>query len=660
MPPQGLEFPRQAITHWLAAKTMEWVWPLLTCIVGLRLMAKHLDAPSLFDPVFVYLPAARAVLEQGWSFLLTPQSYRVAPLAYLWLALWGADPTWIRIANMGLWVGCVGFLWRTCHMLGGLRGGAVSMLLLLLSPELLRYFPTEMTEPLFLFGLFGWTHAMARIVIGREHSVAVIAQGALMLTITLLSRPVLQLIAPAALLASLACMAYWSAFKKASLMTDWSPCLSAIAWCLGLALVLPFLLVLKNGLTFGFWGLGTGAGTGLYLGTHPLFQGAEPGYLGFGYDVDLLTRLKIGDRDHLSQASDRILRNAGLWQIQSMSIKETVAFFARKLWWWLAHHPAAIEADGSVLRKLRFFELLAVGASIAWLVRGCWLRRRATEPLAAAHAQGQTGRQLAFGAFLLAMFLAMLIQLLPVLYNSRYSSVLLDPWLIPLTAWGIARQTAAIQLPVTFRRQGWSIGTASRTGKALWPALAVLSALVTLPFAGYNVIHQREHVAVDPRHMGPTLTHLDIAASDRVDVQEMHPRGNRTWVTTASPAVLRVRIDADDVQRITAAHIFTALWKTDLALRSNGTAHCRIAELAYQTADGRILQPAYKLPLLLPLRTDGAFHPLVTHAHGEMTPREPGSLRIALHCPIGTEVRWNGTQFLESRYVWDVAAHVQP
>lgn len=180
-----------------------------------------------------------------------------------------------------------------------------------------------------------------------------------------------------------------------------------------------------------------------------------------------------------------------------------------------------------------------------------------------------------------------------------------------------------------------------------------------MTLAGYGLARKHENIAIDPRHLGSTLIHLDIDASNRVDVHGMSPQNDRTWIITESPAVLHIRVDESDVKHIATANIFTALWKTDLALHSNGQ-RCRMAEVSYQTADGRILQPAYKLPLLLPLQTDGILHPLVTHAHAEMTPREPGSLRIALHCQAGTVVQWRGTQFLEGRYPWDVATHIHP
>ena len=134
---------------------------------------------------------------------------------------------------------------------------------------------------------------------------------------------------------------------------------------------------------------------------------------------------------------DRAARAAAVWQLQQMSIADGTMFFLRKLWWWLAHHPAQIEAFGGFLRKVRFFELLVVLASIGWFVYG-WLRKTGS------HNQRAVPRT-QFAGCLLVMFLLMLCQLLPILHNSRYSSVLLDPWLIALTAFGIAHLTATIR-----------------------------------------------------------------------------------------------------------------------------------------------------------------------------------------------------------------------
>lgn len=637
----------------LSGLSLAWIWPLLASLVGLRFIMKRLDSPVMVDPAYAYLPAARALLEQGWSFLLTPESYRVVPLAYLWPALWGADPTLIRIAHMGLWVGCVWFLWRICVLLGGHRAGMVAMLLAL-HPELVRYFPSELTEPIYLFGLFGWMHAMARIIISQEHSIAVAMQGAFMLTITLLSRPVLQLIAPAALLVCLGCIAYWSIAKKGTQPPGLQLRLPTIAWSLGWGLVLPITLVVKNGVVFGLWGLGTGSGIGLYLGTHPLFQGAEPGFLGFNFDVNWLAGLAGADHSH-SLIADRATRQAALWQLQSMPMADALAFFSRKLWWWLAHHPAQIEAFGSALRKVRLLELLLVVVPIAWLAYG-WIRR-INFTRALCHIAAPV--QWAFAAFLLAMFLAMLAQMMPILYNSRYSSALLDPWLIPLASFGFAILTAPIQLKNIPRRDSWSKKQISCYGNHIWPSIAAMIAIITLVFGGYGFLRKYENIAIDPMHMGLTLAHLTISDSSRIETQGMVPYRDRSWVITESPAVLQVHIDQSDVDHLTAANLFNALWETEIALQSQGK-FCGKAEIAYQMADGRILQPLQKLSLMLSLQADGTPHRLVTHANHELRPHEPGSLRIMLDCPAGTVVEWRSTRLLESRHALDAASHILP
>ena len=84
-----------------------WIIPVGTCIYGYKYILARFHNPVMFDPQYTYLPAAKSLIEQGWSFFASPASYRVAPLTYLWPALWGADPSSIRIAHMGIWTACV-------------------------------------------------------------------------------------------------------------------------------------------------------------------------------------------------------------------------------------------------------------------------------------------------------------------------------------------------------------------------------------------------------------------------------------------------------------------------------------------------------------------------------------------------------------------------
>ena len=638
----------------------QWLWPLLACWAGLKVLSKRFDQGIHVDAQQVYLPAAHAFLEQGWAFLLTTDSFRVVPLAYLWPAIWGVDPDWIRMANGGLWVGCVFFLWQIARWLGGYCAGVVAMLLWGFHPELPRYFATELTEPIFLFGLFGWMHAMAQIVVRSRTTTGVALQGALMLTVTLLSRPVLQLVAPAGLLLCLTFLGYWTFVPSRAGTPEHQRMVKCISWSLAIGLLLPLALVLKNGVVFGLWGLGTGSGTGLYLGTHPLFQGAEPPFLGFDYDVNALATLKTGNGDHLSLAADRAARAAALWQIQSMSLPEAAAFFARKLWWWLAHHPAQMDVFGGGLRKVRLFELFTVATCTVCFVYRWFHPQPRPSGNTSHHPAGVAPASLAFAAFLLGGFVLMLVQLIPILYNSRYSSALLDPWLIPLAAFSGAYLTATVQLSGTLKKGCWSIAILARSDTSLLPVLAATTVIAITAITTYNLTSRRESTIVDPHQMGKTVERLSITSGDNIQTYGMTAQGARKWVTTESPAVLHVRLNPGDLERITAAQPFNALWETEVALNREDDKRCKTAEASYQTADGSILQPRYKRPLLMPLQTDGLFHRLVHHANSELRPRIAGSLRIVLHCPIGTVVEWRQTRFLESRHPWDAANIISP
>ena len=66
---------------------VQWLLPAIATLIGWHTFSKRFGYPVHTDAELTYLPAARAFLEQGWAYLLNPESYRVVPLAYLWPAL---------------------------------------------------------------------------------------------------------------------------------------------------------------------------------------------------------------------------------------------------------------------------------------------------------------------------------------------------------------------------------------------------------------------------------------------------------------------------------------------------------------------------------------------------------------------------------------------
>jgi hypothetical protein len=657
-------------------RTIDWFWPTLACVWGWKFIIKNFNAQVLYDSEHTYLPAALAFLEKGWTFLLTPESYRVVPLGYLWPALWGANPNWIRAGNMGLWAACVWFLWRASYLLAGHRAAMVSMLLLMCS-DLQRYFPSEMTEPIYLFGVLGLIHALARLIICKDQMSSAVVQCAAMLSITLLSRPILQLIAPIALLAGLAVLAVTARSAKQKKTTDraWRATVLRTILGLGLGLIIPAALIVKNGWAFGLWGLGTGSGTGLYLGTHPIFQGTEPAFLGFDYDInDLIRKVTHYENDTLSLVGDRIARQAAWKSLQTMSASDALVFFGRKLWWWLAYHPCEIKYFhiDSLMRKRRLFELSVL---IVGCFGGVWHWRRSGRRPNSPGIENQampltfslTSRQWAFAATLLIILVLLIVQLLPILYNARYSSALLDPWLMPLTGCGLAWMTGAVRLHGTIQKNKWFVELTASDHEPIVRSVILLSLVMALTLIVYQAAEKLENTAVNVRYTGPLATLFQTSDEARVHTTGMAMLGARTWVVTESPAALMVDLNKEDIEQIkegikqiSKVNPVNALWDTDIALQTVGRGKCRYAEISYRTSDGRILQPLVRLPLLLPLKVDGQFHQLLTNANQELRPGEMGSLRTVLHCSIGTMVKWNRTAFFESRYSAELAEHIKP
>lgn len=630
-------------------------WPILVCVAGWIAIATRLDKAIGFDPEYVYLPAARAFLEQGLSFFLTPESYRVVPFAYLWPALWGADPQTIRIANAGLWAGCVYFLWHTCCKLGSRRAGIIAVLLLAAQPEIYRYFSTEMTEPIFLFGLLGWMYTVAKIIITGHSGIRIAIQSGFFLTLTLLSRPVLQFITPLALMIFLAWLLYERWVRRNTTPTALQALIITLAWSLLIAMILPIVWAIKNGLLFGLWGLGTGAGTGLYLGTHPLFLGTEPGFLGFVYDVNGLTTIAAGTGDHLSLSGDRAARAAAIWQIQSMSPNEFATFFARKLWWWLMDQPLG----GQNLRKFRIFEWLFIISGGLALIRFKYQRVLliSKDPSESSFSSDLLAtKRLVFAGFLAAFLILMVIQLLPVLYNSRYNSALLEPWLIPLTSFSIALLSAPIVPHGRFHKNFWRLSLLHRENKFIGPALLALVIPAAMTPLVYNSIRTWDHIQIDPNSIGSMASRFKINSANRTRTEGIQARSEGLWVTTATPSVLLIDIGQDELDIISKTDPFNAIWRTKIALAPSKKNRCKYIETAYQTTEGEILQPHDNSPLRFSVHSDGNDEFVVTHANGLLRPTTQGSLRLILHCPIGTRVLWKETEFLESRQPWAAAS----
>ena len=378
-------------------------WMLVTAVQNIIRSFPVPGAELNGDAFWTYLPNARAFLAHPWQFLTTdPASFYVAPLGFIWPALWGADPIATQLANSALYVLSVLLMWRLATRLGGVVAGMVATALLVRFPELAPYIPQVLTEAPYMFGLLLFLTGLTEYVLATRRRALWLTLASLGLTITLLVRPVLQLFSLVAL-ALLLGLLLWQWMKPK--VRRWPRIINAgTALALALALVLPAATVLKNGLYFNYWGIGTGAGSGLYYGVSPFKMGLEPIYSGFEYDAGVLTHtVDPSTEGHpLRVRSDQIQSRTALSIVQSTTWQDNLRFFAFKLKAWTLYGPEELTFQPK-LRQFRWFEWLAILLGVGYLlVQGLRARRF---PNSVWFTQGQMPARLSMAAFVLLLTL---------------------------------------------------------------------------------------------------------------------------------------------------------------------------------------------------------------------------------------------------------------
>ena len=142
----------ERVNRYLPAAWLAWI--LLAATKRLIRLFPPPDAQLNGDAYWTYLPNARKLLEHPWAFLTSsPESYHVAPLGYMWAAVWGAIPERIQLANCALFLICVLLMWRCASKLGGTLAGIVATGLMVYHPQMATYIPQVLTESIYLFGL---------------------------------------------------------------------------------------------------------------------------------------------------------------------------------------------------------------------------------------------------------------------------------------------------------------------------------------------------------------------------------------------------------------------------------------------------------------------------------------------------------------------------
>ncbi|WP_354444001.1 hypothetical protein [Ottowia thiooxydans] len=603
------------------------------------------DAPLNNDAYWTYLPNARALLDHPWEFLTEdPASYYVAPLGYIWPALWGADPALIQLANCFLFLTCILMMWRTASQLGGIWAGILATALIVFHPDLTRHIPLVLTESIYLFGLMLLTMSVVEYALNESKPRAALRWAALGLTVTLLSRPVLQIFALAALVAGLAS---WTALSWLRVNTSFAHAARAIflnrpvVVAFIAALVLPAAVVLKNGLCFGLWGIGTGSGSGLYYGVSPFKMGLEPVFSGFNYDAGVtpLTVAPETKGNPLALQSERINTRVAFDIVKNTSFLDNTSFFAQKLKAWLFYSTPEMRMSRN-LRGFRTFEWLAIGlAALTILISS--KRRALNRRLRLPGRPGMERQKIVVLGLLLLGVLGMSLQLTPVLYNTRYNTFFLEPWMILLASVGTA---IVLQLPEKFRHLPVARRLVWLAGKAL-----IVLMLAGMPSVLHRYSLHHESWGMDPYRPGPVAVLLDRSSMGPIHAASASSLGSDRWRLESAPATLTLPLQVVIADTLAPIQVMDGIWRLRFAVSSpeDGAINaCRKATLALTNAHPK--QTRYEPLPTLYLKPDSAMHTYAIDGNGEMRPAGSGALSITFHCPPGTIVTWAGAELLKS------------
>lgn len=621
----------------VASSPSAWVNGVLLSLVlwmafkRLRRAYPPMEATLNSDAYWTYLPNARKLLSAPWTFLSTdPRSYDVAPLTYIWAAALGADQATIQTANGALFLIGLVLFWAFVRRLGGTLAAFISAALIVAHPDIADHAPLVLTEAPYFFGLTLTMYSALRAYTSTEspklwHALLVVA-----LDITLLVRPILQYL----LLLSIVALTVWLIVGRARLDTERRR-VRMFLIALLCSLVLPTLVVVKNGVYFGVWGIGTGSGTGLYYGVNPFKNGAEPVYSNFSYDAGAAPyAVDSSTGGHpLDKRSDAINRAVALELIKQTQPIDNLRFFWLKIRGWLVTSTPEL-AISPKLRLFRVFEWLCVG-----LFACMFLAKSATRRPISLPGDFTTMRQkLTVYSLLLITVVLMAVQLAPILYNTRYASYAIEPWLIALTGLSLAY---------------WIQSGPSPNGGKLYfvMTLRILVVLALVYLAQSITAHalRREVWRIDPYRPGPTALVLPSSQFSRPQATGMNLKTDETWEVTTEPATLEIQVDTS-LHTMKPQELREAMWRLRFALAApSDDRPSRCGKIAFAVEPHQEELNFYTPPAIIYAEPTSKATTYMLSANGTWRPRgNMARFSLTFHCPAGTRVTWQGMEMRRS------------
>ncbi|RYH61134.1 MAG: hypothetical protein EON54_10445 [Alcaligenaceae bacterium] len=642
-------------------KMLTGVWLVFVSIVaifGLRKIYMQSIGMRNGDAEWIYLPAGRKLLDDPINFITTDiLSYSVAPLGYVWSAIWGVNEIAIKLANCALFLICIYLLWRIALRLGGVLAAMAATLVWATTHTLLHAIPQVLTEAMYMFGFLLFIFGLVEAIVSSDPKIRWFTAASLGLTITLLSRPVLQYLICGVLVLMFIGYCLWRGGIISNVGSHTRIIFRRALYALLLALVLPILVIVKNGVYFNSWSIGTGAGAGLYYGVHPLHMGEEPFYTNFQYDVGhTASTIDPTTQGNLEIQADRWQKQIAVHLISQTSVIDNIRFFASKARSWLLYSPVERHFDSDWRAKRQAMVILVIAASLVLglsaLIRGGGaalaafgqisddgIRGHENSDPSDSHSRAK-GMLFCYVA-LIFLTLGMIAQFLPILYNARYNGAFLDPLFVILGSVSLALLATHIRWPAVTKEADWRVRWSWRKAAG---QLLFLALLIVIHKAAGDWALRHERLVLDPYRLGPVAVVLDASAFGKAEAIGMNYSDNNEWVNMERMSEIAVPFSIPVNTQLGKEKIYEAVWRVNFRVRDGIPSTCRDVAVSYSHPENT----SSPLPTRIFLDRSAEMRAYAFSAGSSLRPQGSGKLIFKFNCPVGTRVMWGGGEFLRS------------
>lgn len=547
---------------------------------------RYFDRTVTPDAADFYLPMAKSFIEQGLSFLLQPESIQVPPVSYIWPALFGGEFSTVRYANSVAGIFMVALTYGIGRRLHSHAAGIVAALLFSISPLLISRIPTALAEPPFFLFTLIWFWSLGEVISGKKWAIPI---SALALTLSVLTRTVW--LYPAILF--LFFIATWMWLKP----NEKKP-LVYLSIALASGLVVPILVIIKNGMLFGVPSISLGSGGALFYGTNLMTNGFEPPMLGLQYESGQNALFSIvGNREHAAVA---------VQFLKERSLLELWDWYLTKITWVTFFTTLEAPLKQSVVRVTE----LALTSVCLW------------------HAI-KKGRL--FAALIGTAIVLQIFQTAIVLYNIRYSVGGLELLLIPMAAVGIV---LSLNVPIGLVKDGLVHGDYKKTFMLYRYGIASF-AITSILVAG---LYTR---TVPVINLPPNVPVSILFSIDHVQMnQRLPPLTERTEYR-------EYYIELDVPRQFMLPGSINALWAIEMA-RTKG---CKEASLDFMSDE---YPKITKREVGFNVHDDNSMHTYFLGTAFENThlfPSKSGGLILKIDCPSSASILVNKVSLIIPHFI---------